>query len=80
VDAFFATDDEQARATVAELISSLGFRPVYGGGLARAHELEALAWLNMQIQMANDGDWRSTYTLVAAPEGATRGPATTAAR
>jgi 8-hydroxy-5-deazaflavin:NADPH oxidoreductase len=79
VDAFYATDDERARTTVAELISSIDLRPVDAGPLARARELEALAWLNIQIQMTHGGDWRSAYALVGAPEGATRAPADLAA-
>lgn len=74
VDALYATDDEGARATVAELIESIGFRPVYAGPLARARELEALAWLNIQLQVLHQGDWRSTFTLVNAPAGAVSAP------
>ena len=42
VDALFATDDEDARARLNELLSSIGFRPVYVGPLVRARELEAI--------------------------------------
>jgi predicted dinucleotide-binding enzyme len=45
IDALFATDDQDARAKVGALLRSLGFRPVYVGPLARARELEAMAFM-----------------------------------
>jgi predicted dinucleotide-binding enzyme len=70
VDALFATDDETARATVAELASSVGFRPVHVGPLAAARELEAMAWLNIRLQMLANGGWTTSFVLVGVPEAA----------
>ena len=70
VDALFATDDETARRTVAELASSMGFRPIHVGPLAAARELEAMAWLNIRLQMLAGGDWTTSFVLVGAPESA----------
>jgi len=70
VDALFATDDPVAREVVAGLIESMGFRPVWVGGLARARELEAMAFLNIALQMATTGNWSTTFKLVGAPAGA----------
>jgi len=67
LDALYATDDEVAASTVAELASSLGFRPVRVGPLAAARELESIAWLNIRLQMVTGGDWRSSFVLVGAP-------------
>jgi predicted dinucleotide-binding enzyme len=75
VDAFYATDDPIARETIAELLSSIGFRPVNVGGLAAARELEALAFLNIRLQMLTGGDWRSAFVLQGAPASATQAPA-----
>jgi NADPH-dependent F420 reductase len=75
VDGLFAVDDEAARGTLAELIDSIGLRPVYVGPLARARELEALGFLNISLQMTNGGDWRSALVLVGVPAAATRVPA-----
>jgi len=72
IDALFATDDDKAKSEVAALVRSMGFRPVYVGPLARAAELEALAWLNISLQVQHGGDWRSTFTLVGAPEKAVK--------
>lgn len=71
LDALYATDDPAARAAVIALASSIGLRPVSVGPLAAARELEALAWLNIRLQMITGGDWRSTFVLVGAPAGAT---------
>jgi 8-hydroxy-5-deazaflavin:NADPH oxidoreductase len=70
LDVLFATDDEDARRTVAEMASSIGFRPVWVGPLAAARELESLAWLNIRLQLVTGGSWQTAYVLVAAPEGA----------
>ena len=70
IDALFATDDDAARTKVTALISSLGFRPIDAGSLNAARQMEALAWLNMRMQMQYGGDWRSTFVLLGAPAGA----------
>src|SRR4051812_33161313 len=69
-DALFATDDDEARATVAQLAESIGFRPVWVGPLAAARELEALAFLNIRLQLLNGGDWNTAIKLVDAPDKA----------
>jgi 8-hydroxy-5-deazaflavin:NADPH oxidoreductase len=73
LDALYATDSASAGETVAELIRSIGFRPVFAGGLAIAAQMEAMAGLNIQLQIATNGDWRSSFVLVGAPEGALEG-------
>jgi hypothetical protein len=71
VDALYATDDEQARSTIVALAESMGFRPVYVGPLTAARELEALAWLNIRLQMLTNGTWDTAITTVNPPEAAT---------
>jgi 8-hydroxy-5-deazaflavin:NADPH oxidoreductase len=71
LDALYATDDERAKDEVADLLRSMGFRPVCVGPLARARELEAIAFLNISLQMQTGGDWRTVIALVGAPEAAT---------
>ena len=70
LDALYAADDDAAAETVAELASSIGFRPVRVGPLRAARELEALAWLNLRLQMLASGSWQSAFVLVAPPEQA----------
>lgn len=74
LDALYATDDATAGATLAGLLRSIGFRPVHVGALAAARELEALAWLNIRLQMTTGGDWRSSFVLVGAPVAAIAEP------
>jgi 8-hydroxy-5-deazaflavin:NADPH oxidoreductase len=70
LDALYATDDEAAATTFAALASSIGFRPVKVGALAAARELEALAWLNIRLQLVSSGSWQTAIVLVTPPESA----------
>jgi predicted dinucleotide-binding enzyme len=79
VDGLIAADDPIAKATVAELARSIGLRPVDAGPLAEAATLEAMAWLNISLQMRTGGDWRSTFVLAGAPQAAILGDAPEAA-
>ena len=72
VDGLFATDDDGARETVTELLSSAGFRPVDAGSLEAARQLEALAFLNIRMQMAFNGEWRSAFVIVNPPTAAAK--------
>ena len=67
-DAFLAGDDAAARATVAELARSMGFRPVDAGGLPIARVLEGMALLNILLQINNGWPWQSSWKL-AGPTG-----------
>ena len=70
VDALLAGDDVAAKAVVASLIKSIGLRPVDAGSISGARELEALAWLNISLQMRTGGSWNSSFVLVGAPDSA----------
>lgn len=70
LDALYATDDDAAAADFASLASSIGFRPVKVGPLSAAAELEAMAWLNIRLQMIANGAWNSAFVLVAPPAAA----------
>ena len=50
LDGFVAGDDAAAKATVLELVESIGLHPVDVGPLARARQLEGLAFLNITAQ------------------------------
>lgn len=79
LDGLYAADDETAGDRVADLIGSIGLRPVNAGPLARARELEALGFLNISLQVVHGGDWQSALVLVGAPAGAIRRPVATTA-
>lgn len=63
LDGFYAGDDESAKATVAQLITSLGFRPVDVGGLRMARSLEEMAFLNITLNARNGWSWQSGWKL-----------------
>ena len=67
LDHLFATDDDAARDAVCGLSTAIGFRPIHVGPLAAARELEAMAWLNIRLQMLTGGAWNTAYALVAPP-------------
>lgn len=50
LDVFIASDDEDAKRTVVQLVEDGGLRPVDAGPLRRARELEALGYLHMGVQ------------------------------
>jgi predicted dinucleotide-binding enzyme len=69
-DALYATDDETARTAFAALASSIGFRPVWVGPLVAARELEAVAFLNIRLQLINGGAWNTAVKLIDPPANA----------
>jgi NADPH-dependent F420 reductase len=68
VDGFVAADDEEAKALVLDLVKSMGFHPIDAGELAMARYLEAIAFLNISLQMRHGWSWQSGWKLVG-PEG-----------
>ena len=58
------------RTPCAACRGSIGFRPIHVGPLAAARELEAMAWLNIRLQLISNGSWNTAYALVAPPEAA----------
>lgn len=69
VDGFVAGDDEAAKATVLEFVRSIGLHPIDAGPLAMARALEAMALLNIMLQLKNDWGWQTGWKLVG-PKGA----------
>ena len=67
-DGFVAGDDAVSKATVLDLVSSIGFRPVDAGTLAAARTLEGMAWLNISRNLAG-GTWQDAWVLLG-PDGA----------
>ena len=67
LDGFIATDDAAARGAVAELLDSIGLKPIDAGPLSRAQQLEQLAFLNIALNATNGWSWQSGWKLVGAP-------------
>ena len=64
LDGFVAGDDEGAKATVLELVESLGFRPIDAGPLAMARALEGMGTLNITLNMTNEWPWQTGWKLL----------------
>ena len=60
LDVLLASDDEDAKRTVASLVESSGLRAVDAGPLRRARQLEALGYLHMAVQE----DWTGYASAV----------------
>ena len=67
LDGYVAGDDVDARRQVLDLVASIGLEPVGVGPLERARQLEGLAFLNMALNITNNGSWQSGWKLVGAP-------------
>jgi 8-hydroxy-5-deazaflavin:NADPH oxidoreductase len=64
LDAYLAGDDEKAKERVAEFARSIGFRPIDAGALGMARALEALAVLNVALQVKNKWPWQSGWKMI----------------
>jgi predicted dinucleotide-binding enzyme len=60
----YVAGDEPAKAAVLELVRSIGFRPIDAGPLAMARALEAMALLNMTLQIRNNWPWQAAWKLI----------------
>jgi len=67
LDGFVAADDAAAKTAVLELVASIGLRPIDAGPLARAQQLEQMAFLNIALNATNGWSWQSGWTLAGAP-------------
>jgi predicted dinucleotide-binding enzyme len=73
LDGYVAGDDPEAKTKVLEYVSSLGFHPIDAGPLVMARALEAMALLNIFLQVRNGWGWQSGWKLVG-PTGAQAQP------
>lgn len=65
LDVLIASDDDQAKDSIKQLVDSAGLRAVDAGPLARAHELEALGYLHMSLQDALGTGFGSTIKVLS---------------
>jgi 8-hydroxy-5-deazaflavin:NADPH oxidoreductase len=63
LQALIASDDEAARQQVLDLAGSMGFSPLAVGPLRAARTLEAMAFLNIGLNVANGWGWTSAWVL-----------------
>ena len=69
LDGFVAGDDKAAKEKVMELVESIGYRPIDAGPLVMARALEAMALLNISLQIQHKWPWQNGWKLVGPPEG-----------
>ena len=67
LDGFVAGDDAKAKDEVSGLLASIGLNPIDVGPLARARQLEGMAFLNISLNISRGGSWQSGWKLVGAP-------------
>lgn len=65
LDVLIASDDEDAKRTVAQLAGDGGLRAIDAGPLRRARELEALGFLHMAIQGSLGTEFSTAVMVVA---------------
>jgi len=61
-------DDGDGKADVLDLIESVGFHPIDVGPLSVARTLEAMGWLNIQLQIQDGWPWQGGWKF-AGPSG-----------
>jgi predicted dinucleotide-binding enzyme len=61
---FVASDHDDAKTMVLQLVQSVGLRPIDTGPLAMARALEAMSLLNIQLQIRNGWPWRTAWKLL----------------
>lgn len=65
LDVFVASDDDEAKATVRELVESAGMRVLDAGPLALARQLEGAGYLHMAIQLGLGDTYASALKIVS---------------
>jgi predicted dinucleotide-binding enzyme len=65
LDIFLATDDDEARQAVAQLVRDGGMRPIDAGELRRAAQLEGLGYLHIRIQHNFDAPGATAVKIVS---------------
>jgi predicted dinucleotide-binding enzyme len=63
LDGFIAGDDPDAKSAVGTIVRDAGLAPLDIGGLKMARALEAMAWANISVNMANNWPWHSAWKL-----------------
>jgi NADPH-dependent F420 reductase len=64
LDGLYAGNDENAKRTVAEWLSAIGYRPIDAGDLTAARDLEHLAFLNISLNARNNWSWQTGWKLL----------------
>ena len=63
-----AGDDTDAKATLAAIVTAAGLRTADAGPLARAREMEALAFLQIGLAASEQIGWTAGFAVVPCPQ------------
>jgi NADPH-dependent F420 reductase len=69
LDGFVAGDDSAAKRVVLDLVDQIGFRPIDAGPLVMARALEAMALLNISLNINQGWVWQNGWKLVGPTTG-----------
>ena len=64
VDAFIAGNDDEALATVTEIVSTAGFNPIVAGQLSVSRTLENMQLLLIQLGMKYNYNWLAGWKIL----------------
>jgi len=64
LDVFIAGDDADAKATVSQLVTDGGLRPLDTGPLSRARQIEGMQLLHIILQGSLGNTWSSTVKIL----------------
>lgn len=65
LDVFIASDDDDAKAAVSQIVTDAGLHAVDVGPLRRARELESMGYLHMVITQGTDAPFATTMKVVS---------------
>ena len=64
LDGFYASDHEEAKTAVVEMVQAVGLRPIDAGALIMARTLEAMAILNITLKIRNSWPSQTAWKLL----------------
>ena len=65
LDVFIASDDDDAKAAVSQIVTDAGLHAVDVGPLRRARELEGMGYLHMVINQGTDAPFATAMKVVS---------------
>lgn len=64
LDAFIAGNDEEAVQTVADIVRTVGFNPVFAGDLTMSRVLERMQLLLIRQNLKNNYNWQAGWKIL----------------
>jgi len=64
LDRQYAGNDDNAKRTVGDWLSAIGYRPADAGDLSAARDLEHMAFINISLNAGNHWSWQTGWKLV----------------